>query len=1141
MTAAPDGTFAVALAVEAAVRRRLTACLEEAGLRLRALDDPAPPDVLVHQAGLFLPLPPAWQQAPPAHLLLLPQGTAVPPGSADALLPWPVDAPVFLAQLDALLRAHRQRLQLHTLAADTFRRSGEDLFESCARFLAEELDATLAVIAETTPGQPDRLQTLACHCRDGGPPPPLRGVRDTPCAQVLEGAFCYYLDGVHRRFAHLPWLAERGLRALLAVPILDEAGAVGGLVAAAFTRPLPPEALRHEALLRLIAARSGAELARERDRRALHESERRNRIIAELISDYAYIFRVNPDGSLVGEWVTESFTRDFGYTLEQVRARGGWLSLVLPEDQPKALAHARKVVSGRTDVVEMRWRAADGSVRWLRDYAQPVRDAEGRVSHVYGAAQDITETMLAQAAMQESEQRFRRLIEHAPEALVLLDPESGRFLYGNPAAQRLFALDAEALTRHGPVELSPPLQPDGQPTPQKARTYIDAALAGDTPVFEWMHRDAAGRDIPCEVRLLRIELGGRAVIRGSVLDISERKQAERRIERLNRTYALLSETNQAIVRETDTGALLETICRIAVEVGRFRLAWIGLVDAERRLRVAAVAGADADTVALLRGFVEGERPDCAYTYHALEHGRSAVCCDVAGDQRAANWREAALARGYRSLASLPIRVHGLVRGTFNLYADEVDFFDAEELRLLDELALDVGFALEVHHKEDERRRATERIQQLALYDVLTGLPNRALFLDRLKQALAAAQRRGRRGAVFFLDLDRFKEINDTRGHDVGDQVLIEVAARLKAVVREEETLARLGGDEFVALLPRLSSAAEAARVAERLLAALAEPLDVAGQRYRLSAGVGIAFFPDEGDRVEQLLRHADIAMYRAKAAGGGYCFYHPEMSAHLNQRLDLARRLAQALEQGRLVLHFQPQVRLPDGRPCGAEALLRWHDADLGWIDPPQIVALAEERGMIHALGEWVLGAACRQLAAWDKAGFVLPGRLAINVSARQLADPRFVDDALHHVRAAGLAPERIEFELTESGMMLDPARAVELIRALKDAGFAVAVDDFGTGYSSLAYLQRFTVDKLKLDLSFVHHMLDSAPSRAIVEAVLAMARGLDLVALAEGVETAAQAQALAALGYEQAQGFYFGRPLAADDFRRACSAPRPR
>jgi diguanylate cyclase (GGDEF)-like protein/PAS domain S-box-containing protein len=432
----------------------------------------------------------------------------------------------------------------------------------------------------------------------------------------------------------------------------------------------------------------------------------------------------------------------------------------------------------------------------------------------------------------------------------------------------------------------------------------------------------------------------------------------------------------------------------------------------------------------------------------------------------------------------------------------------------------------------ERKTSEARIEQLAFYDPLTGLPNRALFLDRLKQALGAARRHRSRVALLFVDLDRFKEINDTAGHDVGDFVLAAVARRLKNILRQEETLARLSGDEFVAIAPGADQAA-AVHIAERIQTVLSEPLALTGRIFSLGASIGIAFYPEDGATPEDLLKHTDIAMYRAKAAGGGYRFYHARMSAELERRLEVARRLEAALNGERLQLYYQPQVHLATGRLVGAEALARWHDSEWGWVNPAEFIPIAEERGLIGTLGEWALATACRQARRWAEARGGPLGRVAVNVAARQLEDDGFVDRVLAIVRNSGVTPAAIELELTESSMMADPERAIEVTQALAAAGFALAIDDFGTGYSSLSYLKRFAADKLKIDMSFVRDMLTDRNDYAIVSTIVAMGGSLGLETLAEGVETVAQAQALQALGCHLAQGYHFGRPEPAEDFAR--------
>ncbi len=435
----------------------------------------------------------------------------------------------------------------------------------------------------------------------------------------------------------------------------------------------------------------------------------------------------------------------------------------------------------------------------------------------------------------------------------------------------------------------------------------------------------------------------------------------------------------------------------------------------------------------------------------------------------------------------------------------------------------------------ERKQAEQQLEFLAFNDVLTGLPNRVLLLDRLHQALAASERSLNPVSLLLLDLDRFKEINDTQGHSVGDKALVEVARRFLAVLRQGESIARVGGDEFVVLTPGADHAT-ARLIAERLVAALATPLEVRGQLFSLGVSIGIALSPEDGSSAEILLRHADVAMYRAKSSGGGYCYYSPDMSAGLAEDMALARDLKAALRgdgEGELLLHYQPQVSLRDGRLVGAEALLRWRRGGSP-VNTETFIALAEERGMMRELGTWVLTQACRQLQLWREAGTPLRGRLAINISAQEIEDVRFPEQAAALVRSCGLEPAQFELELTESGVMRNVEVAHDNIDRLQKAGFALAIDDFGTGYSSLAYLKRLPVDKIKIDISFVRDMLEDRNDYTIVKTIIGMGRTLDLTIIAEGVEQADQASALLELGCGEAQGHHFGTPQNAADFAHA-------
>jgi diguanylate cyclase (GGDEF)-like protein/PAS domain S-box-containing protein len=432
----------------------------------------------------------------------------------------------------------------------------------------------------------------------------------------------------------------------------------------------------------------------------------------------------------------------------------------------------------------------------------------------------------------------------------------------------------------------------------------------------------------------------------------------------------------------------------------------------------------------------------------------------------------------------------------------------------------------------ELRRQSQRIEQLAFYDTLTGLPNRTLLLDRLAPRISE----GRSAALLYLDIDRFKDINDCHGHAAGDRALVEIAQRLAAQVGPEQLLARVGGDEFLVALTDTDRDLVGA-LTNRLLRCLDAPLIVAGHAFAISASIGIALFPDDAATLDELLKHTDIAMYRAKVHGNGYCYYQRSMTAELQQRLQLAARLDRALRDNLLELHYQPQVDLQTGGLIGIEALLRWRDEELGWIEPARFIPLAENRGMIDRVGDWVLIAACRQMRAWQDAGCALPTRLAINLSVQQLRQPHLAERMAAQIVAAGLACEQFEIELTESCLAGDQAMAA--VRSLGSIGFTLSIDDFGTGYSSLAYLKHFAADRIKIDLSFVRDMLSNSSDHAIIRAIIAMARSLDLHVVAEGVENAEQADALRALGCDSAQGYYFGVPLSAAEFRQRWLALR--
>jgi len=431
----------------------------------------------------------------------------------------------------------------------------------------------------------------------------------------------------------------------------------------------------------------------------------------------------------------------------------------------------------------------------------------------------------------------------------------------------------------------------------------------------------------------------------------------------------------------------------------------------------------------------------------------------------------------------------------------------------------------------QSRRADEKILRLAHFDELTELPNRTMFMQTLKRAFSLAQRRGKQFALFFIDLDRFKNINDSLGHESGDQLLQDVARRLRDNLRESDSVARLGGDEFVVLVEDCADPRELNSIAQNILNAVGRPYVLSGQEYHVTGSIGISTYPTDGQDPAALLKNADIAMYLAKDRGkNNFQFYSAQQNAHSFERLALESALRHALGRDEFVLHYQPRVDIPTGRIVGVEALLRWNHPDLPMVLPNQFIPLAEETGLIVPIGRWVLRTACAQSALWRHEG--LPAlRMAVNLSARQFSDDGLIDDIADALAQAELAPNGLELEITESMVMQNPERAVTTLNRLREMGISVSIDDFGTGYSSLGYLKRFPIDNVKIDRSFIKDLPHDTDDAAITRAVIAMAQSLRIRVIAEGVETREQLQFLRDHDCNECQGYFLSRPLPASNF----------
>ena len=607
-------------------------------------------------------------------------------------------------------------------------------------------------------------------------------------------------------------------------------------------------------------------------------------------------------------------------------------------------------------------------------------------------------------------------------------------------------------------------------------------------------------------------------------EIAQRKEQEAKVLRLNRIYSVLSGINTTIVRVREQQELFTEACRIAVEHGQFRMAWIGVLDSEGvNVTPVVKAGFEDGYLDHISLSLRDDDPDgCKLVVRALREKTSVVCNDVGTDPQMARWREEALLRGYRSGVVFPLLTGGKTAGVFALYASETGFFDAEEMKLLIEMAGDISFALEYIEKE-------ACLNHLAYYDVLTDLPNRTLFHERLGQALVQANRHQRHVGIALLDLDRFKQINDSLGHGVGDLFLKAVAERLVRCVRDGDTVARLAGDEFAVILADMRHEDDAAYAAQKILDSFTQSFHVAGHEFFTSASLGVTLYPLDDHSIEGLLRNADTAMYRVKEVGGNsYQFYTANMTSLAHGRLEMESDLRRALERNEFLLHYQPLVSLTSGNIVGVEALIRWQHPVRGLVPPADFIPITEETGLIQRLGEWVLRTACEQCQACQAVG-APPFRVAVNVSPRQFQQPDFPDRVAAILAQTGFDPALLDLEITESLLMQNVEATLKAMRKLSVLGVQFSIDDFGTGYSSLSLIARLPVDTLKIDRAFITNMTSNPDDLNIVSTIISLAHSLKLDVIAEGVETEDQAKLLKSLKCGKMQGYLFSPAVMAE------------
>jgi len=610
-------------------------------------------------------------------------------------------------------------------------------------------------------------------------------------------------------------------------------------------------------------------------------------------------------------------------------------------------------------------------------------------------------------------------------------------------------------------------------------------------------------------------------------EITIRKNAEEQFASLSRAYRVLSHTNQAITRIKEKDVLFQKICEIAIVHGHLKMAWIGSFN-EHIVHPEFFAGSESGYLQKTEMRIDDSEWSKGPVGIAAKTKQVACVNDILIDKDFWPWRKAAIERGYAALAAVPLFFDGKVVAIFTLYASQKDVFDSEMTKLLSSLSDDISAALFNMHQAKLKAEAEDTIEQLAFYDPLTKLANRRLLMDRLDQAIISAHRHKEQVAVLLFDLDNFKMVNDSLGHDYGDQLLQHISSILKSHVRAEDTVARLGGDEFTVVISAIKGESCVTDIADKILNELEIPVFLSGNQLVVSSSIGIALFPQDGLKPDALLRNADLAMYHAKDAGKNrFQFFQQEMNIKAKGRLVLENKLRKAVKDESFELHYQPQVNMSDGSIIGFEALIRWNDPQGKPISPEVFIPLAEETGLIEAIGDWVIKQAFNDWQTLYDSGFQNT-RMAVNVAAYQFRHSNNLCSVIQNMIESypSCSAERFTVELTEGTLIEDIDSTIETLNTLKSLGISISIDDFGTGYSSLSYLKRFPIDQLKIDKSFVQDLSSNTSDDAIVTAIIAIAQKLDMKVIAEGVETKVQANFLKDNKCGLAQGYLFYKPM---------------
>jgi diguanylate cyclase (GGDEF)-like protein/PAS domain S-box-containing protein len=767
-----------------------------------------------------------------------------------------------------------------------------------------------------------------------------------------------------------------------------------------------------------------------------------------------------------------------------------------------------------TSGMNTHYRCRDGTLLPFESTRRVLRSGDTYI--IAAISRDIRDRIAAETALRESNERFNTAVRATSDVIwdLNLITES---LWWNENFTKVFGYPREDVDRTVKSWYDATHPDDRDRVEAGMRRLIDSGGESWSDEYRFRRRDGSYAEVLDRGHVIRDSAGKAVRMIGAMEDVTSRKEGEEKMRKQALQQRLIAEFGQWVLASTGVADVLNRAVELVSVTLKADYCNVLELDPDgKQLLFKAATGWPAEWIGQRTVPV---RPGNRVEF-ALSHREPVITKDYEDKEEETRFAPSPLLQfGVRSGVEVPIFGTTGTFGILSAHSLKPRRFGEDDLSFLQSVANILALAV-------ERKGAEERLAYLAQFDALTTLPNRHLFHDRLLQTMAQGRRSGNPMAVLYIDLDRFKLVNDTQGHGAGDKLLKEAAARLTQCIRSGDTVGRFGGDEFGAVLSDLAKPGDASIVAQKMIDALARPFDLDGHETYVSASVGITLFPGDSEEAGALIMNADTAMYRAKEQGRStYQYFTREMNERALARMQVEAALRRGLERREFLLHYQPKVDLESGVICGFEALLRWQHPERGMVSPVEFIPVLEDAGLIVPVGEWVMREVCRQIQAWKGSGLSVPP-VAVNLSARQFLQKDLEATVRLILRESGVDPSLIQFELTESLLMKEPEAAARTLRGLKESGVRISVDDFGTGYSSLAYLKRFPIDALKIDHAFIRDVTTNPEDAAIALAIIGLAHGLKLKVVAEGVETEGQLNFLSMHACDEMQGYYFSRPV---------------